>query len=480
VKRLLAGSLLVAWAAMNLVAVGHPTALAEVPSTNRLQTPVLSLRRIPDLLVGVVGQRHLATALDAALADPRFGGTHNNVCLVVQQGSTPLYSRNPTQLLIPASNLKLLTATAALDKLGPATQLLTVVRADRAPVGGQVTGNLYLVGGGDALLRTADYVASLRYRELIYSHLETLADQVKVAGVTLVTGGVVGDESRYDQQRYVPTWRPSYAVTGEVGPLSALSVNDGFLAFRPASIAARQPAEQAAATFAALLKARGVTVEGPATAGATPGRATTITSLRSAPMTDLVAEVLRQSDNNGAELITKELGLHTGGAPTTAAGVAATRAALQADGLPVDQLSAVDGSGLDRADRASCQLIMDVLERSGPNGALAKGLPIAGQTGTLEKRLIGTPAAGRVEAKTGRLEGVSALSGFVLPATPAPPGTTGQTATTGERSADVAFSLIINNVPSMAGDALADKIGVLLTQYPQAPPAAQFGPLPPG
>jgi serine-type D-Ala-D-Ala carboxypeptidase/endopeptidase (penicillin-binding protein 4) len=191
-----------------------------------------------------------------------------------------------------------------------------------------------------------------------------------------------------------------------------------------------------------------------------------------------LAEVLRQSDNTGAELVTKELGLQVGGAPTTAAGVAATRAALQADGLPVDQVTAVDGSGLDRADRVSCQLITDVLQRSGPAGALAKGLPIAGQTGTLENRFVRTVAAGRLEAKTGSLEGVAALSGFVSPATAPTGGTTAPTPPSGVRPPDVAFSLIVNSLPGLAaGEALEDKIGVLLSQYPQAPPVAQLGPL---
>ncbi len=81
-----------------------------------------------------------------------------------------------------------------------------------------MTGNLYLVGGGDPLLRTADYVATLRYKELIYTHLEDLANAVRAAGVTHVTGAVVGDESRYDTQRYVPTWKPCVRGDGRGGP----------------------------------------------------------------------------------------------------------------------------------------------------------------------------------------------------------------------------------------------------------------------
>ena len=445
-------------------------AAASNPPPARLQTPVLSLRRAPELLVRAVGVGHLSAELDAALSDPTLGLARNNLCIDVRQGATTLYSRNPAEMLIPASNLKLLTATAAIDKLGPGDRLVTVVSAGRPPAAGEVTGDLYLVGGGDPLLRTASYVASLPYRELIYSHLDTLARQVKAAGVTHVTGGVIGDESRYDQQRYVPSWRPSYQTTGEVGPLSALSVNDGFVAVGPPPVPSQDPAQDAAATFTGLLKAEGVAVDGSPGAGVAPASARTITSMPSPPMADLLAEaVLRQSDNDGAELITKEIGRQVAGAAMTTAGVAAIRADLQADGLPVDQLSAVDGSGLDRSDRASCQLIMAALQRSGPDGLLGRGLPVAGRTGTLEDRFVGTPVAGRLEAKTGTLDGVSALSGFVV----APAGS--PVAPAGE----LTFSMIVNSLPSKAtGEALEDRVGAILARFPEAPSVTDMKPLP--
>jgi D-alanyl-D-alanine carboxypeptidase/D-alanyl-D-alanine-endopeptidase (penicillin-binding protein 4) len=433
-----------------------------------LHTPVLSLRRVPALVAEVAARVHLDAALDAALADPALGAARNNACLVVQQGAATLYSHRPTALLTPASNLKLVTGSAVLDKLGAGSRLVTLARADTAPVGGVVNGNLYLVGGGDPLLRTAGYVAGLRYKEVLYSHLEDLAHAVRAAGVTRVTGAVVGDESRYDTQRYVPTWKPGYESSGEVGPMSALAVNDGFVALLPRVVPAAQPAETAAAVFAALLKAEGVAVAGPAGRGVAPAASAVVASLPSAPLAQVVGEVLRQSDNDGAELFTKELG-RLAGSPTTAAGVAVIRADLAAAGLPVDQLSMVDGSGLDRSDQASCQLLVDVLQRSGPDGPLGSGLAVAGRSGTLQNRMAGTPAATRLYGKTGSLEGVSSLSGFVV-AGPATPGATALT-----------FSCIFNGDPSQAAaEAVEDRIGVILAGYPQAPPLAQLSPLPAG
>jgi len=472
-----ASVLVAAWcpAVAGAATMGHPRAQAApiAPASSVGGTPVLSLRRVPELLALAVGASTLDTKLDATLADTKLGAVPAQSCLVVQSGTTTIFSHNPTLPLLPASNLKLLTATAALEKLPANDQFVTTVKGDTPPVGGTVTGNLYLIGGGDPLLRTPAYVASLHYPELIYDNLDTLADQVRAAGVTRITGSVIGDESRYDTERAVPTWPSRYLSSGEAGPLSALDVNDGFAAFKPALVAAPQPAQQAAATFAGLLQARGITIAGPPGAGTAPAGGATITELSSPPLAQVLGEILRQSDNTGAELITKELGRDANPAtPTTAAGVAAIEADITADGLPVAGLHMVDGSGLDRSDRVTCQLILAVLQRSGPNGAIGQGLPVAGKTGTLFQRMNGTPAAGRLRAKTGTLDGVSALSGFVLPAAGLP-------ASTSLSESDLAFSLIDNAAPNdAAGEALGDRVGVLLAQFPQAPPITQLAPLP--
>jgi D-alanyl-D-alanine carboxypeptidase/D-alanyl-D-alanine-endopeptidase (penicillin-binding protein 4) len=452
---------------------GRPAAASSVA----LRTGVLSPRRIPVLLGQALAELRLATGLDGALADPAIGGGRDQSCLIVRQGGATIYARRPALQLIPASNLKLLTATAVLDKLGASSKQTTEARADKAPAGGVIDGNLYLIGGGDPLLRTADYVTTLRFKELVYSHFDQLAQAVRRAGVTEIKGTVVGDESRYDLQRYVPSWKPSYASDGEVGPLSALEVNDGFAKFAPRLVASPDPAVAAATEFVKLLTARGIKVDGAPGGGKAPAATVMVAALPSLTIADSVGEILRQSDNTGVELLTKELGLRFGGGPSTAAGVAAVRQDLLADGLPVDQLQAVDGSGLDRSNRASCQLVLNTLVRDGPLGPIANGLPVAGQNGTLSQRMVHTPAAGRLHAKTGALLGVGGLTGWVFP--PVPPLT--PNATPGPAPVPVAFSLLVNGLPTQAvGEGLEDRIGVLLASYPQAPPTAQLGPLAPG
>ena len=423
--------------------------------TVRLVTPVLSLRREPTALSRLIAQNRLQAGLDAALAP------WPSSCLVVRRERRLLFSLRPNLMLAPASNLKLFTAVVALADLDGRETFTTEAR--------MAGGTLWLVGGGDPVLDTADFVDFARRQfpqrlELahpVYTPLEQLADAIKAAGVTSVAGGIMGDDSRFDPERYLPSWSPRYIADGEIGPMSALDVNNGFVSFRPLLVPAPAPAKHAADVMAALLQARGIAVTGGTGTGTAPaGRP--VARIESPPVTALVGEMLMESDNLTAELLTKELGRRFGRAGSTAAGVGVIRAGLEARGLPVRQLAAVDGSGLDRSDRASCGLLLAALEEEGPAGPLAAGLPVAGRQGTLADRFVGHPAAGRIQAKTGTLEGVSALTGFVDEL----------------RGGPLAFSLVVNGLPApeAAGRAVQAQVGAVLARYPDAPSPEDLAP----
>lgn len=426
---------------------------AVVPAA--LAAPVLSARREPALLSRLAAADRLRAGLDAAL------GPYASSCLAVRQGGTELYSRRPDVPLIPASNLKLLTATAALTKLGAGASFRTEARF--------VNGTLWLVGGGDPVLNTADFIGweqrvtpeRPELKTPIRTPLEDLADRIKAAGITAIPGGIMGDETHFDAERYVPTWKTEYITDSEIGPMSALGVNQGFVQFTPKQVPAPAPAKHAADVLANLLLSRGVAVTGDTGTGVAPD-GPPVASIQSPSMAAIVSEMLKESDNFTAELITKELGRRVAGRGTTASGVSAVRAILAAANLPVDQYNAVDGSGLDRSDRASCRILLASLEAGGPSGPLADALPVAGRDGTLAKRFAGTPASGRLRAKTGSLENVASLSGFVdEPAGP-----------------PLAFSLVVNDLPRPAqfGRAVEDQVGAVLARYPDAPVADQLMP----
>ena len=459
--------LLLAAVAAGAVAASTPGRARQAVSTAaavRLATPLLSVRRVPEALVGHRAETRLKASLERVMAEPALAPWTAESCLVVSVAGRTLYSRRPDQPLIPASGMKLLTAEAAVSVLGADTRLATVMKADAAPSGGVLAGDLQVVGGGDPIIETDADAARNPRQPVVRTRMEDVAQAVVAAGVRQITGGIRADEGRYDTERARPGWKPSYQSSGQVGPLSALLVDDGQdSAGRPVP----QPALHFAQVLTGLLKALGVQVGGAPSVGPATGGATVATK-ESLPVRDLVAQMVRESDNTTAELLTKEMGRVAGGAGTTEAGLAAAEAALSRKGLDVAPLGARDGSGLDRGDRATCSLLLAALVGAGRSSQLADGLPVAAVSGTLQKRFVGSSVAGRLRAKTGSLDQVSSLVGWVDPAASraAPP---------------VAFAVVSNGVATNLDAArLSDRVGAALGSWPDAPPPEAVDPEPPG
>jgi serine-type D-Ala-D-Ala carboxypeptidase/endopeptidase (penicillin-binding protein 4) len=450
--RLVAGALAVLAVGAAVVAA-WPSARHGPDGRAAVTAPVLDAARVPSFVSDTVANVRLGQRLDSVLAG------RSQSCLTVDEGrGMALYSQRPDVSLLPASNLTLLTATAVLARIPSGERLHTEARALRAPLNGVVAGDLWVVGAGDPLLATADFAAQAGYQHQPRQStpLEDLANELAAAGVRQVQGRILGDESRYDTQRVVPTWSPTYLADGEVGPMSALTVNDNEAQWTPKEVPAQSPAANAAAVLARLLQARGVQVGGTGE-GSAPSTATAVVStVDSAPIADVVGTMLTQSDNLAAELLTKELGRRFGGAGTTAAGVGVIRTVLGEQRLPSAGVVMADGSGLDRSDRATCQVLLRAVEHGGPDGTIAKGLPVAGRTGTLLHRYVGTPLVGRLRAKTGTLNGAAAFTGWLSTA----------------HNNQVAFSFLVNGIAGeVEGRALEDRVAAALYTYPEAPPS---------
>jgi len=357
-----------------------------------------------------------ATALVSAL-DVVWSATRrpDSSCLMVQAGARVVFERNPDLAVTPASAMKLVTATAVLHELDPAERLRTPVLAAAPPVAGVVEGDLYLVGGGDPVLGTVDWAAHFDRQPRLFTSIEALADRVVAAGVREVRGRVVGDERRYDADRYVTTWPARYHDDNETGRLSALFVNDGFAVWDrddTSDVPWDDPPSDAAAVLTALLRARGVVIGGDAVAGSAIPNATELAVVESPTIGELVAAMVEDSDNGTAELLVKELGLRVAGVGTSAAGIDVVAASLARQDLPTAGVAVRDGSGLDRGNRVTCRLLTAILTRADRAGPLATGLPVAAQTGTLYKRFLATPVAGHLRAKTGSIGGVASLAGY--------------------------------------------------------------------
>ena len=384
-------------------------------------------------------------------------------CLRVDVGGATVFSHGSDVPLIPASTQKLATGAVALDVLGPDHRFHTPA-VSALPVAGVIHGDLTLVGGGDPLLTTVVYAFVRRIgADQPVTNLDSLADQVAATGVKRITGRVLGDESRYDSSRSVATWPARYLEQNQIGPLSALSVDDGYR-LEPRGkdhelirVRSGDPAADAAATFTTLLQSRGVMVDGGSAAGRAPAGAVEIASIDSAPLSQIVRQMLEQSDNGTAELLARELGVVQGGAGSTAAGASVIERRATELGLITKATRVVDGSGLDRGNRATCDELMAVLNAGGgSSGAIAAALPIAGRTGTLKGRFRGTAAENRLRAKTGSLDDVTALAGYVSM-------TDGRTAT---------FAYIANGPQAEDPRKGQDFLGILLGQHERTCPAA--------
>ena len=187
------------------------------------------------------------------------------------------------------------------------------------------------------------------------------------------------------------------------------------------------PTQVAAGVFRDALKRHGVTVTGGTTTGATPSSAKTITDHASIPLSQLLPPFLKLSNNGHAELLVKAMGRAK--SPTAAGswptGLAAAATALRGLGVDTGVISMGDGSGLSRRDWLTTGQIAALLTAAQSRpwfAAWYAALPIAGNPdpligGTLRSRMVGTPAADNVHAKTGTLTAVNALSGYVADTT---------------------------------------------------------------
>ena len=431
-------------------------------------TPVLSPRRVPGLVAAPVADRRLATAVDGILARQR-----GSTCLAVASAGRTVYAREADTPMVPASVEKLLTAVAAIEVLGADHRFRTTVVAETRPEAGVVAGDLWLVGGGDALLSTADYPLRFRSQPQAVTSVEALADAVVAAGITLVEGRLVGDESRYDTERYLDVWPARYFEQDQTGPMSALSVNDGWLTYPPRwdvrvpdEVPAPDPAAHAAGVLAELLSARGVTVAGGVGSGAAPAGAEELAAIESPPLEQYLAHVVRVSDSHAAELLLKEIAVGAGRAGTSADGAAVVADVVGRLRLPPPAPVVVDGSGLALENHVSCAVVQTLLDRVGPDADAFEGLPVAGETGTLSLRFLDSPVTGRLRAKTGTLNQVTALAGFLDTI----PGAT------------LTLSFMVNLPPGaiVAEEELAlqDELAAALARYPEGPSLDDLGPVP--
>lgn len=291
----------------------------------------------------------------------------------------------------PASNEKLLLSMALFERLGPARTIPTRALSRRRPSPrGVVRGDVWLVGAGDP--------------EIDAARLGTLARSIRASGVRRIKGSVIGVRGPFARDWWAPGWR-DYFPTYYIALPTALTYR------RNQDKAGRHitdPERRAAVALTAKLQAIGVGVRRRPLAGSHPRDLYRLADIRSDPMRSIVHRMNVGSLNFFAEVLGKYLGVRATGTGSIAAAAKTIRRFAASRDVAVDTN---DSSGLSYANRATAKGIVRLLWASQDEtwGRTLRETLAKGGQGTLEDRLKDV----RLRAKTGTLENVSALSGWV-------------------------------------------------------------------
>ncbi|MFG2556248.1 D-alanyl-D-alanine carboxypeptidase/D-alanyl-D-alanine-endopeptidase [Streptomyces sp. NPDC048581] len=339
-------------------------------------------------------EQKVADNLGPRSQDKRLGGTLSGVVIDAKSDKV-IWGHNATTALMPASNTKLATATAALTVLGPHHRFTTrVVYGD---------GTLTLVGGGDRTLTTDDLDALAK----------TAVAGLRHAGLTSVKVRV--DDTLFPEPTLATGWNADY-YPDSIAPMRSLVVD---------SHNVTDTALDAGGVFAGLLAKRGVTVTGEVTHGAAGTRDVPVARHTSDKLSKIVKHMLKVSDNDIAETLLRMTALGAGRPATFEDGTEVVREILSYYGISLDNFEIHDGSGLSRATRIPARTMADILDLAAdPRHRhtlkyIVDGLPVSGEAGATlgpEFGRFDTPdsqcAVGQVKGKTGTLTGAVALSGL--------------------------------------------------------------------
>lgn len=378
-------------------ALGRAPSTTEPKPSSTTATPAPSATPAPPTTIASAQE-----ALDRLRRDPRLAGTTMSLS-VWEQGLGEVAAEGPDTLLIPASNQKLITAIGVLSYLDPQERLSTDVIATGPIDDGVLRGDLVVVGGGDPVLQRAGPHS-----------VDQIAQLLVDSGLKQVDGRILVDEGRYDTVRAGPAWPTDWLES--IGPMSAFAVDHNM--FTKDRTYVNDPAKGNGEVLKYALAVRGVPVGGGVEHGRTD-QGMRLVRYESPTVQQLLNEMLLISDNFIAELFVKEIAFRqTKQSGTTAAGIAAIRAALAKLCVPITSVDA-DGSGLSRDDRRSARefrRLLQVAELQPWGETFVSALSISGEDRALGGRLAGPSTAGKVRAKGGMLSVSRTLSGYLTTA----------------------------------------------------------------
>ncbi len=454
---------------------------------------------------------NLSTELNEILSDERLDGAIAGISVRSANSGELIYENYSETRLTPASNMKLFTAGAALETLGPDYRFTTELLTDGEVKNKFLKGDLYLKGKGDPTLLKEDF--------------DELAHSLKEKGVHKIKGDLIGDNSWYedealsqdlswsDEDNYYgakisaltaspnedydagtviveayPGKHPGDPVDVRLSPSSdvievqnraktvsadedaELSITrehgsstilvEGEISVDATRkrewIAVWNPAEYALSLMKQALKEAGIQFKGDMLLRTTPKEATLLVEKKSMPLSELLIPFMKLSNNGHAEILVKEMGKVKKKEGSWDAGLEVMNDFLKEVGLDTDEMRLRDGSGISHVSLIKPNQLSDYLYRIQTKSwfeAFHYSLPVAGDVdrfegGTLRYRMRDTAAEQIVHAKTGSLTGVSSLSGYV------------------EQGNGLVFSIMLNQfVEEDDMKDIEDEIAVVLAMY---------------
>lgn len=336
-----------------------------------------------DTLHALPWPESLRARLDALTeGNPMFETTQLGMMVYDLTADSALYAKGERQRLRPASTMKLLTAITAIDRLGGSFQFLTSLHWKGIITDSTLTGDLYCKGGFDPLFNSDD--------------LRAFAKSVEALGIDTLRGRIVADLSFKDADRLGEGW-----CWDDKNPtLSPLLVSrrDDFCE-----------------RLAKALEEEGIVVEATTSEGRTPEDATPLCT-RSHTLDQALMRMMKESDNLYAEALFYQVAALKGRPAKASQASDLVKQEAQRAGTDASALKVADGSGLSLYNYVTAEAEVKLLRLAFRNPNihlhLYPSLPIAGDDGTLKKRMHSGNAAGNVRAKTGTLTGISSLAGY--------------------------------------------------------------------
>ena len=405
------------------------------------------------------GQAALRATIDSLVGNPAFRTAEWAILAVNPKRGDTIYAHNPALLMVPASNMKIITSAVALTQLGPDFRFSTTFSAHGPLSNGVLNGDLVVTGRGDPTI--SDHM-----RGSARAAMDTLADSIIAHGVRSITGRIYSGADNFPGPHVGEGWDWDDLDSSDGAGVDELLFNEGMArtvvrGLNGDSVVKSAPAADPTQDFLReldlALQRRGVRARFGVGEGVVPLRGIALDTLlvvRSAPLREVLPYFLKPSQNQMGEVFMRTIGLERAATGTADSGIAVARRQLTAWGIPRDGYELHDGSGMARADLISPETIVRILERmqASPDFAVFyNALPIAGVDGTISRRMRGTPAANNVRAKTGSLHWVRSLSGYVTDADGEP----------------IIFSVLANKwtTPSATVTTTADSIAAALAAY---------------